>query len=162
LLRVGRGSHVVTWIGIHGNNQAPTPHLPARHPPHQHPQPRQTVPGAPGLLTGYPDASLSADGPSTAPGVGRGRCGLCGCPGSACWPRAGRNFWPGASRLRCSSAGRGRSGCRWAQGCDTGRTESVWLVVKAVVVCAGQWAWAVQSHAWAHAAGQPRPLREIL
>ena len=32
----------------------------------------------------------------------------------------------------------------------------------AVVVRVGQWAWTLHSHAWAHAAGQPRPLREIL
>ena len=51
--------------------------------------------------------------PSIGLGAGRGRDGLCGCFGSAEPLHVGRNFWPSANKLRCNSADRGRSGCRW-------------------------------------------------
>jgi hypothetical protein len=65
-----------------------------------------------GAVVGYPDASLFAGARAIAPGVWRGRDGPCGCPGSVWLRRAGHNFWPAVSKLRCSSAGRDRSGCR--------------------------------------------------
>ena len=81
-------------------------------------------------VVGYPDASLFVCAPSIDPGAGHAHDGLCGCPGSADQQPVGRKFWPGANKPRCNSADPGRSGCRWRQRCDSGRTERAWAAAE--------------------------------
>ena len=69
-----------------------------------------------------PEGRCGGGGCASAASARRGPCVRRGCVGSDWLPRAARRRAPGSNRCVCSSADRGRSGCKAGPGQSSGRT----------------------------------------